>query len=449
MEKNEELLARRHRAVAHGVARLNDFTVASASGATVTDVEGGEILDFAGGIGVLNAGHCPPEVVAAIREQAGKLLHMCFHVATYEPYVALCEALVARFPHHGPDQGGSESTRAMLVNSGAEAVENAIKIARLATGRPAVICFTEAFHGRTLLGLTLTSKVGYKKGAGPFAPEIYRLPFPNEYRYGDGLPHERFVRRELERLEDAFTNMVPPDRVAAIIVEVVQGEGGFVPIPPEYLRGLRRVCDENGIVLILDEVQSGFCRTGKWAAYEHYDVLPDLSTWAKSLGSGLPISAVVGKAELMDAPAPGQLGGTYGGNPVSCAAALATMKLMEDQDLCERARDVGGRMLERFRAIQSRCDLVGDVRGLGAMCAMEFVHDQNPHHPATAIAKAVIQGAAKRGLLLISAGAHSNILRVLAPLVISDADLERGLDILEDEILRATTTTAPPASTGT
>jgi 4-aminobutyrate aminotransferase/(S)-3-amino-2-methylpropionate transaminase len=438
--KNEELLARRDRVVAHGVARLNDLTVASARGAVVTDVEGAEVLDFAGGIGVLNAGHCPPEVVAAIREQAGKLLHTCIHVATYEPYVALCEELVRRFPH---DDAGGRDTRAMLVNSGAEAVENAIKVARLATGRPAVICYTEAFHGRTLLGLTLTSKVGYKKGAGPFAPEVYRLPFPNEYRYGDGLSHERFVHRELERLEEAFVNTVPAERVAAIIVEVIQGEGGIVPIPPEYLRGLRRICDENGIVLILDEVQSGFCRTGRWAAYEHYGVVPDLSTWAKSLGSGLPISAVLGKQHLMDAPAPGQLGGTYGGNPVACAAALATLRVMEERDLATRAAEVGARILDRFRAIQGRSPLVGDVRGLGAMCAMELVHDGNPHHPATAATKAVIQGALQRGLLLISAGAYSNVIRVLAPLVIADDELERGLDILEDEVLRATGATQP------
>jgi 4-aminobutyrate aminotransferase/(S)-3-amino-2-methylpropionate transaminase len=443
MEQNKELLARRDRAVAHGVARLNDLTVARASGAELTDHEGNRILDFAGGIGTVNSGHCPPEVVAAIREQAGKLVHTCFHVATYEPYVAVCEELVRLFPHHLADGKGKGETRAMLVNSGAEAVENAIKIARIATGRPAVICFTEAFHGRTLLGLSLTSKVGYKKGAGPFAPEVYRLPFPNEYRYGDGLPHGRFVHRELERLEDAFVNTVPAERVGSIIVEVVQGEGGFVPIPAEYLRGLRRICDENGIVLILDEVQSGFCRTGRWAAYEHYDVKPDLSTWAKSIASGMPLAAVVGKAELMDAPAPGLLGGTYGGNPVSCAAALATIRLMRDKDLCTRAKAIGERIFARFRAIQSRCSLVGDVRGLGAMCAMEFVHDANPHHPATAVAKAVIQGAGKRGLLLISAGAYSNIIRVLAPLVISDAELERGLGILEEEVLRATTAATP------
>ncbi len=436
MEKNEELLARRDRAVAHGVARLNDLVVESGSGALLCDAAGREVLDFAGGIGTVNAGHCPPRVVAAIQDQAQRLLHTCFHVATYEPYVALCEELVRRFPH-GPE------TRAMLVNSGAEAVENAIKIARLATGRPAVICFTEAFHGRTLLGLTLTSKVGYKKGAGPFAPEVYRLPYPNHYRYNDGLSLERFVARELERIEDAFVNTVPAERLAAIIIEVIQGEGGFVTAPAAYLRGLRRICDEQGILLILDEVQSGFCRTGRWASYEHFGITPDLSTWAKSLASGLPLAAVVGRAHLMDAPAPGQLGGTFGGNPVACAAALATIETMDELDLCARAAALGGRMLARFHALQERCALIGDVRGLGAMCAMEFVHDGNPHHPATALVKEIIRGALARGLLLISAGSYSNIIRVLAPLVISDAELERGLDILEEEVLRATGAETP------
>ena len=436
MEKNEELLARRDRAVAHGVARLNDLVVESGSGAALLDAAGREVIDFAGGIGTLNAGHCPPLVVAAIQEQAQRLLHTCFHVATYEPYVALCEELVRRFPH------GAE-TRAMLVNSGAEAVENAVKIARLATGRPAVLCFTEAFHGRTLLGLTLTSKVGYKKGAGPFAPEVYRLPYPNHYRYNDGLSLERFVARELERLEDAFVNTVPAERLAAIIIEVIQGEGGFVTAPAAYLRGLRRICDEQGILLILDEVQSGFCRTGRWASYEHFGITPDVSTWAKSLASGLPLAAVVGRAHLMDAPAPGQLGGTYGGNPVACAAALATIRTMEELDLCARARVIGERMLARFRSLQERCPLVGDVRGLGAMCAMELVHDGNPHHPATAAVKEVIRGALQRGLLLISAGSYSNIIRVLAPLVITDGELERGLDILEDEVLRVTGASSP------
>ncbi|MEM7308081.1 MAG: aspartate aminotransferase family protein [Planctomycetota bacterium] len=439
MANNEELLDRRARAVARGVGRMNDAIAAHASGATITDFEGRTLLDFAGGIGTLNAGHCPPAVVDAIREQAGKLLHTCFHVATYEPYVALCEELIRLFPH-------GDDTRAMLVNSGAEAVENAIKIARLATGRPALLCFTEAFHGRTLLGLTLTSKVGYKKGAGPFAPEVYRLPFPNFYRYNDGLSFDRFVARAVQRLEEAFVNTIPAERVAAILIEPVQGEGGFIPAPYEYLRAVRRLCDEKGILLIVDEVQTGFCRTGRWAAYEHAGVTPDLSTWAKSMGSGLPISAVVGRAEYMDAPAPGQLGGTYGGNPVACAAALASIATMREQNLNARADEIGARIVERFRSLQERCDRIGDVRGLGAMCAMEFVHDRDPHAPDGDVVKDVIAGCFERGLLVIPAGAHGNVIRILAPLVLTDEELERGLDILEDEVLRATgSTVATPA----
>ena len=430
MDKNEELLARRERVVARGVGRMNDVVAVRAAGAVITDAEGHELIDFAGGIGVLNAGHCPPEVVAAVRDQAGELLHTCIHVATYEPYVALCEELTQLLPH-------GESTKAMLVNSGAEAVENAVKIARLATGRPALLCYTEAFHGRTLLGLTLTSKVGYKQGAGPFAPEVYRLPFPNRYRYGDGLSEQAFLEREIQHLEDAFTHTIPAERVAAILIEPVQGEGGFVPAPAGYLAALRETCDRHGIVLIFDEVQSGFCRTGRWAAYQHAGVTPDLSTWAKSLGSGLPISAVVGRADLMDAPPPGKLGGTYGGNPVACAAALATIRLMRDLDLNARARVVGERLQAAFRTLQERCPAVGDVRGLGAMCAMEFVHHGDPHQPAGDLVADIVRGCRVRGLLILPTGAHANIIRILAPLVIRDDELERGLAILTDEVLRA------------
>ncbi len=429
MDRNEELLRRRERVVARGVARMNDAVAATARGAKITDLEGRELIDFAGGIGTLNAGHCPEAVVRAIQEQAEKLLHTCIHVTTYEPYVALCEKLVELFPH-------GDETRAMLVNSGAEAVENAIKIARLATGRPALLCFTEAFHGRTLLGLTLTSKTGYKKGAGPFAPEVYRLPFPNYYRYNDGLSREEFVKREIQRLEESFVNTIPAERVAAVLIEPVQGEGGFAPAPAEYLRALRRICDEHGMLLIVDEVQSGFGRTGRWAAYEHAGITPDLSTWAKSLGSGMPISAVVGRREFMDAPAPGQLGGTYGGNPVACAAALASIQTMEELDLNRRAEEIGAKILARFQSLKERCSSIGDARGVGAMCALEFVHDDDPHRPAGELVGRIVRACFERGVLVIPAGSYGNVIRILAPLVIPDGELERGLDVLEEEILR-------------
>ncbi|MEK6689472.1 MAG: 4-aminobutyrate--2-oxoglutarate transaminase [Gemmatimonadota bacterium] len=430
MGPNEALLARRTAVVARGVPMVTTATVASATGARLRDAEGAELIDFAGGIGVMNVGHGHPRVVAAIKAQADRLLHTCFHIATYEPYVALCERLAALLPH-------GDSTKVLLLNSGAEAVENAVKIARQATGRPAVLCFTEGFHGRTLLGMSLTSKVGYKVGCGPFAPEIYRLPFPNHYRYGDGLDLDTFVERAIQRLRDAFHNLVAAQDLAAVLLEPIQGEGGFVPAPAAWLRALRELCDEHGIVLIFDEVQSGFCRTGHWGVYQHYGVTPDISTWAKSLGGGLPISAVVGKAAVMDAAAPGTLGGTYGGNPVACAAALAAIDAMEELDLNRRAKAVGERVRSRFVALQARCPAIGDVRGIGAMIGVEFVEEGDPARPAGAFVKEVLGAALQRGVLSIAAGTHGNIIRVLSPLVISNEDLEHGLDILEEEVLAA------------
>jgi 4-aminobutyrate aminotransferase/(S)-3-amino-2-methylpropionate transaminase len=409
---------------------VTSLTVGSAHGATLVDLDGKEIIDFASGIGVMNAGHCQPSVVEAIREQAAKLLHTCIHIATYEPYVALCEKLAALLPH-------GDRTKVMLVNSGAEAVENAVKIARQATNRPAVICYTEGFHGRTLMAMSLTSKYGYKIGCGPYAPEIYRLPFPNLYRYGDGMSEAMFVERELGRFRDSLVNSVAAEQVAAVILEPVQGEGGFIPVPAGYLRGLRRICDEHGIMLILDEVQSGFCRTGKWAAFEHYGVVPDISTWAKSMGGGLPIGAVIGKADVMDGARPGTIGGTYAGNPVACAASLETIRLMEELELGPRANAIGQRVTERFQALQQRFpSWIGDVRGLGAMIGVELVTNGDVHQPATELVGEVLKGCVSRGLLIIGAGIYGNVIRFLAPLVISDEQLDRGLDIIEDEVVK-------------
>ena len=417
MGVNDEWLARRTEAVAPGVGRLNDLVVASAKGAVLTDVEGREILDFAGGIGVSTVGHSDESVLAAIQEAAAKLQHTCIHVATYPGYVELCEELNRRFPH-------GDSTRSMLVNSGAEAVENAVKIARQATGRSGVICYTDAFHGRTLFCLSLTSKTKLKKGMGPFMPEVFRLPYPNHYRDHDGLDEAAFVERELRRLRYAFRDTVPAEHVACVVMEPLMGEGGFVPCPEGYLQGLREICDEHGILLILDEVQSGFCRTGRWAAYEHYDVVPDLSTWAKAMGGGMPISAVVGKAEVIDKAKPGTLGGTYGGNPVSCAGSLATIRRMDELDLCARGE-----------AMQERSALVGDVRGLGAMLGIELVEDDDPHKPATEAASAILRRCLADGVLFLACGPASNVIRLLPPLVISDEQLERGLATLEEHLL--------------
>ncbi|MCB9841070.1 MAG: aspartate aminotransferase family protein [Phycisphaeraceae bacterium] len=429
--KAAELIRRRDRVVCPGVGRLSDLTAASADGATLTDADGREYIDFAGGIGVMNIGHNDPAVVAAINDQASRLVHTGIHVATYEPYVALCERLVELLPHHEP--GTSDSTKAMLVNTGAEAVENSIKIARQATGRAAVICFTGAFHGRTLLAATLTSKVGYKAGCGPFMPEVYRLPFPVVRRGQDEAP---VVARELARLRAALKNTVAPRDLAAIIVEPVQGEGGFHVLPGAYAKGLRDICDEHGITLIFDEVQTGFGRTGKWGAFEHLGVRPDLSPWAKSMGGGLPISAVVGKASVMDRVTPGTLGGTYGGNPVACAAALATIGRMEELGLNAKATRDGRTIRARFESIANRVPAITDVRGLGAMLAIEFSVGGDPDRPDGPGVAAIIATCRDKGLLVIPAGVDSNAIRVLAPLVIDDATLARGLDILEAAILQ-------------
>lgn len=427
MSSSSDLISRRDRVVSRGVGRLSDLTAASASGATLIDVDGKSYIDFAGGIGVMNIGHGDPAVVDAIREQAGKLLHASIHVATYEPYVALCEKLVELFPH------GGTGTKAMLVNSGAEAVENAIKIARQATGRDAIICFTGGFHGRTLLTTSMTSKISYKVRCGPFAPEIYRLPYPvvNE-RYGPSA--DEVSSRELARLRSAFLDTVAAADVAAIILELVQGEGGFNVAPRAYVEGLRKICDEHGIILIFDEVQTGFARTGRWAAYEHYGVLPDLSPWAKSMGGGLPISCVIGKTEVMDAVSPGTLGGTYGGNPVACAAALATLRRMEELDLNARAAHIGSIVRERFEKLAADFREVTDVRGLGAMMAIEFCEEGDTDRPAKGLVARIIDECRERGLLIIPAGVHGNVIRVLSPIVISDAELIRGLDIIEESV---------------
>lgn len=425
--RSAELLARRKNAVPSGVGLFNTATAVSAQGAIITDVDGRELIDFAGGIGVVNAGHCPAPVVKAIQDQAAKFIHTSFNVVTYELYIALCEKLGALLPH-------GEHTKAFLVSTGAEAVENAVKIARQSTGRQGVLCYTDGFHGRTMMAMTLTSKVDYKLNSGPYAPEVYRLQFPNFYRYGGGLSEAQFVEQELKRLHESARNVVSPKNLAAIIIEVVQGEGGFNVAPAGYLKGLREFCDEHGIVLIFDEVQSGFGRTGRWGSYEHFGVVPDVSTWAKSLGSGMPISAVVGRADVMDAAGPSTIGGTYIGNPVCCAAALATLEYMEEVDINAKGVHVGNTIRTRFEKWQAAYPQIGDVRGLGAMMAIEFVKNGDPQQPDAATCSALRAACAERGLVLINAGTHGNIIRILCPLVISDELLNKGLDIMEQEL---------------
>ncbi len=427
MTKAQELMERRKKAVAVGVGVFNTATVAHAKGAIITDLDGREIIDFAGGIGVVNAGHCPPPVVKAIQEQAEKYLHTSFNVVTYEPYIELCEKLAEILPHDGP-------TKAMLVSTGAEAVENAIKIARQATKRQAILCYTDAYHGRTMMAMTLTSKINYKLNCGPFAPEVYRLPFPNFYRYNDENDEDEYVALELKRLDESEHTVVNPASVAAIIVEPIQGEGGFIPVPQKYLEGLRQHCDDHGIVLIFDEVQSGFCRTGHWASWQHYGVTPDISCYAKSMGSGLPIAAVVGKADIIDAAEPGTIGGTYIGSPLCCVASLATIKYMEDINLNERAKVVGETIRTRLNKLKSELSGVGDVRGVGAMMGIEFVFDNDPTKPNGELCKKVQDECSRNDLIIITAGTFKNVIRILSPLVITDEQLEKGLDILEAAI---------------
>jgi 4-aminobutyrate aminotransferase / (S)-3-amino-2-methylpropionate transaminase / 5-aminovalerate transaminase len=431
MKKSEKLIARRNAIVPEGMGMFSPLTIASGKGAITKDVDGKEYIDFAGGIGVLNAGHCPKPVVDAIVKQSRQLIHACFPVAIYEPYVELCEVLATLFPH-------GKSTKVMLTSSGAEAVENAVKIARQATGKQGVICFTGGFHGRTLLGMSLTSKTGYKIGCGPFAPEVYRLPFPDYYKRHDGLTMDQFVARELAAFENYLHTVVDATNVAAVIMELVQGEGGFVVAPKAYVQGLHRICKAKGILLILDEVQTGFGRTGKWCAYEHYDIIPDLSTWAKSMGSGMPIGAVIGRAEIMDKTTKGTLGGTYPGNPVACAASLATIQYMKDIDINSKAVKVGKTVMDFFNQLQRECAAIGDVRGLGAMVAFELVKDKDPDKPDADLCKALLNACAAKGLLIISAGTSGNVIRVLSPLIISRAQLLKGLGILREELLQLT-----------
>jgi 4-aminobutyrate aminotransferase/(S)-3-amino-2-methylpropionate transaminase len=422
--KSRELLARRQEFVARGVSSTMNVFAAKADGAIIEDVDGNRYIDFAGGIGVMNIGHARPEVTNAIAEQAARFTHTCFSVMMYEPYVALAERIVKLAP-------GDFAKKALFLNSGAEAVENAVKIARYATGRPAIITFDNGYHGRTLMTMTMTAKVKpYKYRFGPYATEVYRAPFPYPYRM-NMTPQDAsaYCIQELERM---FVGEVAPDQVAAIVVEPVQGEGGFMVAPPGFLRALKAICEKHDILFVADEIQSGFCRTGQMFAVEHDQVAPDLMIIAKSMGAGMPISGVVGRADIMDAPPPGTLGGTYSGNPVACAAALAVLDLYEQEDLAARSREVGRVVIERFVKLQEKYSLVGDVRGLGGMVAMELVKDRRTKEPDSQTASDILTAAHKRGLVLIKAGMYDNVLRVLVPLCVTDKQLQHGLDIFED-----------------
>ncbi len=419
--RSRAIVERKGRVVANPLSLYLPIVVAEGHGATLTDVDGNTFLDFAGGVGCLAVGHAHPHVVDAVQEQAARFLHTDFTVVPYEVYVTLAERLLALAPFSGP-------AKAAFFNAGTEAVENAVKFARAYTRRPAVIAFEGAFHGRTLLSLTLTSKARpYKAGLGPFAPEVYRVPFPNEYR---GIT----AADALAALERALVSQVSAETVAAIVLEPVQGEGGFIVAPVEFIQGVRALCDEHGIVLVVDEVQTGYGRTGRMFAIEHYGVEPDLMTVAKSIAAGLPLSGVLGKAEIMDAPGDSAVGGTYVGNPVAQAAALAVLDVFEDERLVERAEHIGEVMRGRMLGWQERHPQIGDVRGLGAMLALELVEDPETKQPAPALASAIAEEAAERGLLLLKAGTYSNCIRVLCPLVISDAELDEALEAWEEAL---------------
>jgi 4-aminobutyrate aminotransferase len=413
----------RDRYVARGVA-TPPLVVDRAEGARIWDIDGREYVDFAGGLGCQNAGHGPPGVVAAIHEQVDRYLHQCFMVGMYEPYVDVCRRLAELSPCRGDEQ------KSILLNSGAEGIENAVKIARAATGRPAVLVFDRAFHGRTLLTMSMTSKVVYKKGFGPFAAEVYRATAPYPYR---GITSDDAIHD----LETLFKAEVDPETVACAVLEPVQGEGGFIVMPEDFPSRLAEVCARYGILYVNDEVQSGVGRTGPVWAIEAYGVEPDLLVSGKSLGGGLPLAAVTGRAEIVDAVAPGGLGGTFGGNPVACAAAAVVLDQVASDEFRSRAEEIGERVRGRLDQLARQIDAIGDVRGLGPMLAIELVADRRTKEPAPELATQTVATARERGLVLLSCGLYGNVVRILVPLVASDEELDTGLQILEESLVHA------------
>lgn len=422
----ESLKGLRQSVVAQGHASGTDCYVDRAKGARVWDVEGREYIDFAGGIAVMNVGHSHPKVVSAIQDQAEKFTHTCFMVLPYEPAVRVAEKLNAAVP-------GDFAKTTLLVNSGAEAVENAVKIARYHTGRAGIIAFENAFHGRTYLGMALTSKVKpYKFGFGPTVPEIYRMPYAYCYRCPFHLNYPGCGVACAEHLNEFFKTHVAPEQTAAIIAEPIQGEGGFITPPAEYFTRLKAICEAHGIVFIADEIQTGMGRTGAMFAMEHYKVAADITTVAKSLAAGMPLSAVVGKKEIMDSVHTGGIGGTYGGNPVSCAAALAVFDIFETENLLRKAKALGDTAHARFDQFKEKYEIIGDVRGIGPMLALELVTDRKTKTPAPDQTKALVKYCFERGLILLSCGGYGNVIRILMPLVITNEQLEAGLAILEE-----------------
>ncbi|WNR45482.1 4-aminobutyrate--2-oxoglutarate transaminase [Paenibacillus roseipurpureus] len=420
-----QLLERRLASVPRGPFNTMPTFAAKGEGALLTDVDGNVFIDFAGAIGTLNVGHCPPRVVDALKAQLELYLHPSFHVMMYEPYVALAEKLNALTP-------GDYPKKTFFLSSGAEAVENAVKIARKYTGRRAIISFERGFHGRTFMAMSLTSKVKpYKNGFGPFAPDTYKMPYPYYYRAPNGMTQDEVDDQILRKFEDFFLSEVPGDEVAAVIMEPVQGEGGFVIASTRFIQGVKTICEKYGIIFIADEVQTGFGRTGSLFAMTHHGVVPDLMTMSKSIAAGLPISAVTGRADIMDAPGIGEIGGTYGGSPLGCVAALEVIAMLEEERLPERAIAIGTAVGQRFTQLQQELPCIGDLRGIGAMCAIELVKDPISKDPDKELTSRILQEAHKRGLIVMSAGIYGNVIRILCPLVITDEQLAEGLDVLE------------------
>jgi len=426
--KSQALMARREAAIPRGPYHATPIFTARSEGAVIEDVDGNRYLDFAGGIGCLNTGHRAQEIDSAIRAQLEKYLHLCFSVTPYEGYVAVAEKLNALTP-------GKFPKKTLLVNSGAEALENAVKIARAYTRRPAVIAFNDAFHGRTMMTLALTSKTHpYKAGFEPFPGDVYRIPYAYCYRCSYGLTYPSCKVACASALEDAFKRLVSAESVAAVIAEPVLGEGGFVAPPKEFFSTIQGICRKHGILFIADEVQSGIARTGKYFAIEHYGVEPDLITSAKSLGGGLPLAAVTGRAEIMDAAGVGGLGGTFGGNPLACASALAALDIIEKQGLLARSTHLGRKFEERGKLWQQQFSIIGEVRGLGGMCAIELVKDLGTREPASEATKKIAQFCYEHGLITITAGTYGNVMRILVPLVVTDDQFDEGLDVLESAL---------------
>lgn len=432
--KAASILARRAKAIPSAIRTIYPVVMDKAQGAIIQDVDGNTFLDFIGGVGVLNIGHCHPEVVEVVKAQADKYFHGMINVVTHEGYIALAEKLNTIVPVKG------NVKRTYFANSGAEANENAIKLAKAYTKRPNVIVFSGAFHGRTLLTMSMTAKKAYAIGQGPFPDGIYRAEFPYLYRKPVGMPDDKAIEFYVSKLEEVFRDAAPADSVAAIVVEPLQGEGGFIPVPIEWIKEVRKICDNYGILLIADEVQTGFCRTGRMFATEYWQeagVQPDIITMAKSIGAGVPLSAITAREEIAESVPGGVIGGTYGGNALACAAALKTIEIMERDNLAKRSAEIGAKVVRRYKSWADKFDVVGDIRGLGGMVGIEFIKDQVSKAPAPDLVTTLIKDMATHGLLVENAGTYGNVIRFLAPLVITDEQLEAGLDLFEAALTRA------------